>query len=61
MTTTPRLWKSLTQVNTTDGGAAQFGGQIVGLHDGGYFVACSPIRSEPAGVSFRQLISKRAS
>jgi hypothetical protein len=39
MTTTPRLWKSLTQVNTTDGGAAQFGGQIVGLHDGGYFVA----------------------
>jgi FG-GAP-like repeat len=38
VTTTPRLWKSLTQVNTTDGGAAQFDGQIAGLHDGGYVV-----------------------
>ena len=36
MTTTPKLWKGLTQVNTTDAGAAQDGGQIVALDDGGY-------------------------
>ena len=38
MTTTPRLSKSLTQVNTTDGGAVQNDGQIVSLNDGGYVV-----------------------
>jgi hypothetical protein len=44
MTTTPRLWKSQTQVNTTDaavgfgGTAFQGDGQITGLPDGGYVV-----------------------
>ena len=38
MTTTPRLWNSLTQVNTTDGGTAQFDGEITPLQDGGYVV-----------------------
>ena len=38
MTTTPRLSKSLTQVNTVDGGAVQNDGQIVSLNDGGYIV-----------------------
>ncbi|MCP1831714.1 hypothetical protein J2R76_000141 [Bradyrhizobium sp. USDA 4532] len=40
MTTTPRLWKSLTQVNTTDNGTAQSGGQIAPLDasDGGYVI-----------------------
>ena len=38
MTTTPRLWKSQTQVNTTDGGASQTDGQIAALPDGGYLV-----------------------
>ena len=38
MTTTPKLWKGLTQVNTTDGGEYQSDGQIVGLNDGGYIV-----------------------
>src|SRR5262245_21808803 len=41
MTTTPILWKSLTQVNTTDAGpynAIQSDGQIVALKDGGYVV-----------------------
>jgi hypothetical protein len=38
MTTTPQLWKSQTQVNTT-GGQAE--GQIAGLLDGGYVVVCS--------------------
>jgi hypothetical protein len=45
MTTTPRLWKSQTQVNTTDapppmsGGIAfQYDGQIAPLADGGYVV-----------------------
>jgi hypothetical protein len=44
MTTTPRLVKSLTQVNTADtpvapgGGAAQIDGQIAPLLDGGYVV-----------------------
>ena len=37
MTTTPRPWKSETQVNTTDAGD-QGGGQIAGLRDGGYVV-----------------------
>ena len=37
MTTTPRLWKSQTQVNTTDADS-QFDGQIAGLSDGGYVV-----------------------
>ena len=38
MTTTPRLWKSLTQVNATDGGETQNNGQIIGLNNGGYVV-----------------------
>jgi hypothetical protein len=38
MTTTPRLWNSLTQVNTTDGGTAQFQSGITPLQDGGYVV-----------------------
>jgi hypothetical protein len=38
MTTTPRLSKSLTQVNTTDAGAVQNDGQVVSLNDGGYVV-----------------------
>jgi large repetitive protein len=37
MTTTPQLWKSLTQVNRTDAGF-QLDGQIAGLLDGGYVV-----------------------
>ena len=41
MTTTPRLWNSLTQVNTTDGSTAQFDGEITPLQDGGY-VVCGP-------------------
>jgi Ca2+-binding RTX toxin-like protein len=36
--TTPTLWKSRTQVNTTDGGLVQSDGQIVGLGDGGYMI-----------------------
>jgi FG-GAP-like repeat len=44
MTTTPRLVKSLTQVNTSDapvapgGFASQFNGQVAALPDGGYVV-----------------------
>jgi hypothetical protein len=38
VTTTPRLVKSLTQVNTTDAGLSQGGGQIAPLADGGYVV-----------------------
>jgi FG-GAP-like repeat len=38
MTTTPRLWNSLTQVNTTDGGKNQFESRITPLQDGGYIV-----------------------
>lgn len=44
MTTTPRLWKSRTQVNTTDaavsafGGDAQLDGVITALPDGGSVV-----------------------
>ena len=38
MTTTPRLWNSLTQVNTTDGDKNQFQSQITPLQDGGYVV-----------------------
>jgi hypothetical protein len=44
MSTTPRLWKSLTQVNTADepvvpgGTAYQSDGQVAGLLDGGYVV-----------------------
>jgi hypothetical protein len=40
MTTTPRLVKSLTQVNTTDNGAFQGDGQVVGLNssDDGYVI-----------------------
>ena len=37
MTTTPRLRKSLTQVNTTDAGS-QLDGQVTSLSDGGYVV-----------------------
>ncbi len=35
MTTTPKLWKAPTQVNTL---GSAFGGQIAGLEDGGYVV-----------------------
>ena len=38
MTATPKIWKSLTQVNATDSGpdgVAQADGQIVALKDGG--------------------------
>ena len=41
MTTTPRFWKALTQVNFSDAGVppdgipAQADGQVVGLLDGG--------------------------
>ena len=38
MTTTPRLWNSLTQVNTTDGDKNQFESEITPLQDGGYVV-----------------------
>ena len=41
MTATPKIWKSLTQVNATDSGpdgVAQADGQIVALKDGGYVV-----------------------
>jgi hypothetical protein len=38
MTTTPSLWKSQTQVNTSDGGVFQGDGQITSLQDGGYVV-----------------------
>jgi hypothetical protein len=38
MTTTPRLWKSQTQVNTTDNDHTQFEQQIAALPDGGYVV-----------------------
>src|SRR5262245_45190644 len=38
MTTTPRLWKSPTLVNTTTAGN-QFDSQVVALPDGGYLVA----------------------
>ena len=38
MTTTPRLWNSLTQVNTTDGSKDQFESEITPLQDGGYVV-----------------------
>jgi FG-GAP-like repeat len=38
MTTTPRLWNSLTQVNTTDDGRTQFQGEITARQDGGYIV-----------------------
>jgi hypothetical protein len=38
MATTPHLWKSQTQVNTSDAGKNRFDGQIIGLADGGYVV-----------------------
>src|SRR5262245_2320424 len=44
MTTTPKSWKSQTQVNSSDapvapgGNAFQGEGQIAALHDGGYVV-----------------------
>jgi hypothetical protein len=38
MTTTRGRWKSQTQVNTTDGGADEFDGQVAALQDGGYIV-----------------------
>src|SRR5262245_29213599 len=58
MTTTPRLWKSLTQVNTTDapppmsGGLAfQVDGQVAPLADGGYVVVWTDLSRayNPAG------------
>ena len=39
MTTTPRLWNSLTQVNTTDGDKNQFESQI------------TPLQAKPAASS----------
>jgi hypothetical protein len=36
--TTRGRWKSQTQVNTTDGGADEFDGQVAALQDGGYIV-----------------------
>src|SRR5262249_46761690 len=38
MTTTPTLWRALSQVNTTDGGQDQYNPQITPLLDGGYVV-----------------------
>jgi hypothetical protein len=38
MSAAPRLSKSLTLVNTSDGGTFQGGSQVAGLHDGGYVV-----------------------
>ena len=44
ITTTPRLWKSLTEVNTADGPVTPTGtafqgdGQIARLQDGGYVI-----------------------
>jgi hypothetical protein len=41
MTATPKIWKSLTQVNATDSGPngdGQLDGQIAALKDGGYVV-----------------------
>ena len=38
MTATPHLVKPTTQVNATDGGTAQFQGEIAPLRDGGYVV-----------------------
>jgi hypothetical protein len=38
MTTTPTRWKAQSQVNTTDGGFAQFEGEVAASADGGYFV-----------------------
>ena len=58
MTTTPRLWKSATQVNTTDapppmsGGLAfQLDGQVAPLADGGYVVVWTDLSRahNPAG------------
>jgi hypothetical protein len=49
MTTTPRLVKSQTQVNTTDGGADQFDGQIAALQDGGYVVVWTDTSGRYAG------------
>jgi FG-GAP-like repeat len=53
MTTTPRLSKSLTQVNTTDAGAVQNDGQVVSLNDGGYVVVWtdSSLTHNPAGAA----------
>ena len=44
MTTTPRLWNSLTQVNTTDGDKNQFESEITPLQDGGYVVVWTDVR-----------------
>ena len=38
MSTTPRVWTGPFQANTTDGGAIQAEGQVVGLLNGGYVV-----------------------
>ena len=43
MTTTPRLWNSLTQVNTTDGDKNQFESEITPLQDGGYVVVWTDV------------------
>jgi hypothetical protein len=51
MTTTPRLTKSLTEVNTPDAFDTQVDGQIAPLADGGYVVvwADSSLTHNPAG------------
>jgi FG-GAP-like repeat len=58
MTTTPKLWKSLTQVNATDGGTEQIDGQIAGLHDGGYFVVWTDSNSH-AHSAFAAIMGQR--
>jgi FG-GAP-like repeat len=50
MTTTPRLVKPQTQVNTTDGGADQFDGQIAALQDGGYVVVWTDNSQSPGAI-----------
>src|SRR4051794_22783984 len=34
---TPTVWKAPFQVNTTDGGTAQFQGKVIGASDGSYY------------------------
>jgi hypothetical protein len=58
MTTTPKLWKSLTQVNATDGGTEQIDGQIAGLQDGGYFVVWTDSNSH-AHSAFAAIMGQR--
>jgi hypothetical protein len=52
MTATPRLTKSLTQVNTSDAGAVQNDGQIVSLNDGGYVAQRFDATGQKIGAEF---------